>query len=271
VVWRVSCTWPQFLTRADALFHINCTGTFNVYQAAAEEGIKRVVSASSINALGFNFGGVPFQLSYLPIDEAHPTQTSDVYSLSKQILEDTADYFWRRDGISGVCLRLPFVFDPQSSKQGGFAGGASDHFSRLAALSEAERAEQIRQVWSLCEQMQRDRVAERPWQALYASRTPDQEQAMDGRRTVLGVTNLWTSIHAEDSAQAFERGLTAEYEGSHPLFVSQAENRAGVDSETLAQMFFPVVVRKRPLQGRESLVSIERARQLIGFDPQNPL
>jgi nucleoside-diphosphate-sugar epimerase len=109
VVWRVSCTWPRFLTRADALFHINCTGTFNVYQAAAEEGIKRVVSASSINALGFNFGGVPFQLSYLPIDEAHPTQTSDVYSLSKQILEDTADYFWRRDGISGVCLRLPFV------------------------------------------------------------------------------------------------------------------------------------------------------------------
>ena len=106
---------------ADALFHINCTGTFNVYQAAAEEGIKRVVSASSINALGFNFGVVPFQLTYLPIDEAHPTQTTDVYSLSKQILEDTADYFWRRDGISGVCLRLLFVFDPQSSKQGGFA------------------------------------------------------------------------------------------------------------------------------------------------------
>ena len=100
---------------------------------------------------------------------------------------------------------------------------------------------------------------------------PIRSRPWTGRRTVLGVTNLWTSIHAEDSAQAFERGLTAEYEGSHPLFVSQAENRAGVDSETLAQMFFPVVVRKRPLQGRESLVSIERARQLIGFDPQNPL
>jgi hypothetical protein len=256
---------------ADALFHINCTGTFNVYQAAAEEGIKRVVSASSINALGFNFGVVPFQLSYLPIDEAHPTQTTDVYSLSKQILEDTADYFWRRDGISGVCLRLPFVFDPESSKQGRFAGGASDHFSRLAALPETERAEQIRQVWSLCEQMQRDRVAERPRPAPGASTTPEQEQAMDQRRMVMGVTNFWTSIHAEDSAQAFERGLTAEYEGSHPLFVSQAENRAGVDSEILAQMFFPAVVQKRPLRGRESLVSIERARQLIDFDPQNPL
>ena len=36
---------------AQDIFHINFTGTFNVYQAAAEEGVKRVVSASSINAL----------------------------------------------------------------------------------------------------------------------------------------------------------------------------------------------------------------------------
>ncbi|MDP6701066.1 MAG: NAD-dependent epimerase/dehydratase family protein, partial [Candidatus Latescibacteria bacterium] len=46
---------PQGGTGPD-IFHINCTGTYNVYQAAAEAGIKRVVSASSINALGFNFG-----------------------------------------------------------------------------------------------------------------------------------------------------------------------------------------------------------------------
>ena len=103
---------------APDIFHINCTGTFNVYQAAAEEGIKRAVSTSSINALGSNFGVKAFQLSYFPIDEKHPQQTTDAYSLSKQILEETAEYFSRRDGISGVCLRLPAVRDPDDAASG---------------------------------------------------------------------------------------------------------------------------------------------------------
>ena len=34
------------------IFRVNCSGTFNVFEAAAQEGIKRIVSASSINALG---------------------------------------------------------------------------------------------------------------------------------------------------------------------------------------------------------------------------
>jgi len=98
-----------------AIFHINCTDTFNVYQAAAEEGMKRVVSASSINALGFNFGVKAFQLYYFPIDEKYPQQTTDAYSLSKKILEGTTEYFSWRDGISDVCLSLPAVRDPDDA------------------------------------------------------------------------------------------------------------------------------------------------------------
>jgi UDP-glucose 4-epimerase len=94
------------------IFDINCAGTFNIYQAAAEAGIRRVVSASSINALGDKFGIRPTPLHYFPIDEDHPTWTSDVYSFSKQIVEETAAYFWRREAISGVCMRFPWVFDP---------------------------------------------------------------------------------------------------------------------------------------------------------------
>ena len=94
----------------EKLFDVNCTGTFNVYQAAATAGIKRVVSASSINALGFNFGTVHFDIEYFPIDEAHLDFTTDAYSFSKRILEETAAYFWRREAISGVQLRFPFVY-----------------------------------------------------------------------------------------------------------------------------------------------------------------
>ena len=72
------------------LFHVNVSGTFNVFRAAADAGIKRVVCASSINALGYNFG-IKFpegQLQYFPIDEAHPTYTTDPYSFSKGAIEE---------------------------------------------------------------------------------------------------------------------------------------------------------------------------------------
>lgn len=258
---------------AQDIFHINCTGTFNVYQAAAAAGIKRIVSASSINALGFNFGVKPFQLSYFPIDEEHPQQTTDVYSLSKQILEETAEYFWRRDGISGVCLRLPAVRDPDDTTRAGLFAGGGQAYRELMELPETERRERAAEIWALCDKNRQQRSSEKPrqWQR-GQELSPEQEKAFAQRRMTSGLTNFWTGIHAEDSAQAFEKGLTANYDGAHPLFVTQAQNRAGVDSEALLQLFFPEVSeRKRALIGTESLVSIAKARALIGFAPEHPL
>ena len=255
---------------APAIFHINCTGTFNVYQAAAEEGIKRVVSASSINALGFNFGVKAFQLSYFPIDEKHPQQTTDAYSLSKQMLEETAEYFSRRDGISGVCLRLPAVRDPDDAARARFFANGGQAYQEILALPDAERRERVAAIWAQCEENRASRVSEKPrqWKP-GAELTPEQERAFATRQMVSGLTNFWTMIHAEDSAQAFEKGLTADYEGAHPLFITQAQNVADVDSEALLQLFYPdVSERTRPIVGNESLVSIERARTLIGFEPE---
>ncbi len=85
----------------------------------------------------------------------------------------------------------------------------------------------------------------------------------------MGRSNLWATINAEDSAQAIEKGLLATYTGSHPLYINDSQNAVGVPSEALAQTFFPeVMLRKVPLVGTDSLVSIERARQLIGFEPE---
>lgn len=259
---------------AERIFEINCGGTFNVYQAAAEEGVKRVVSASSINALGFNFGVVPFALSYFPIDEEHPTCTTDVYSLSKGMLEDTAAYFWRREGISGVCLRLPFVFDPESSARRRRPGGrgTDDFYAELLALEPAEQQARVEALWAQSDQMRRERAAEKPRPRRDGEPTPEERQAFARRRQVGNLTNFWTVIHAADAAQAFAKGLSADYEGSHPLFVSQAENRAGIDSEDLLRLFFPQVsARTRPLTGRESIVSFARAAELIGFSPEHSL
>ena len=87
-----------------------------------------------------------------------------------------------------------------------------------------------------------------------------------------GITNFWASINAEDSAQAMGKAQVADYEGSHPLFVNDSHNSVGIESELLVSLFFPNVKdRKHPLEGTESLVSIHKARQLIGFEPENSL
>ena len=95
------------------MFRVNALGTMNVFRAAADAGIKRVVCASSINALGYNFGikFPPGQLQYFPIDEAHPTFTTDPYSFSKHVIEDIGAYFSRREGVASVFLRFPAVYD----------------------------------------------------------------------------------------------------------------------------------------------------------------
>ncbi len=60
-----------------------------------------MVTASSINALGFNFGIKSFPIQYFPLDEAHPSFTTDAYSFSKQIIEEVAAYYWRQGGHFG--------------------------------------------------------------------------------------------------------------------------------------------------------------------------
>jgi hypothetical protein len=80
---------------------------------------------------------------------------------------------------------------------------------------------------------------------------------------------LWTSIDVRDAAQAIEKSLIAEFEDAHPLFVNDAHNLLDYDSHTLARLFFPdVTLWKSPVPGSGSLVSFNRARDLIGFEPQ---
>jgi nucleoside-diphosphate-sugar epimerase len=259
------------MASGDEIFRINCAGTFNVYEAAAQEGIRRVVTASSINWLGFNFGIKSFPIQYFPLDEAHPNFTTDPYSFSKQIIEEVAAYYWRREGISGVCFRLPWVYDPDGHGWGvgrDFFDRRQQAFAELLALPETEQIERVRQVIQQRQAVRTQRLTERPFdeamRAYYRERRNDPMRLLD-----FGYTDFWAIISGEDSARAFECAMLAEYEGSHPLYVSESLNSARVDSETLARLYFPdTQARKRPLVGKECLISLDRARDLIGFEPE---
>ena len=138
-------------------------------------------------------------------------------------------------------------------------------YEELAALPDAERRERLHEVAVKSDTIRARRAMEKPGEMKKLGFPPKDPDL----RIVSGRTNFWASINAEDSAQAFEQGLTLSYEGAHPLFVNDAHNCAGVESETLARLFFPSVKsRKRPLESTESLVSIRKARELLGFEPE---
>lgn len=253
---------------AHTIFDINVAGTFNVYDAAAQEGIRRVVSASSINALGFNFGVHSFPIQYLPMDEDHPSYTTDAYSFSKHTIERVADYFWRRDGISGVQLRMPFVYSADLEllrRIKRFISGGRAALDELMQLPEADLREMAQQAVAKRDEMRAARLSEVPWQERQPPAAPPGPMAI-----VAGAyTDFWAAISAEDAAQAFEKGVTASYEGSHPLFVCEAENSIGLPSALLARLFFPRSEIRSPLAGSESLLSYARAETLIGFKPED--
>jgi len=257
---------------AAELFRVNCTGTYNVFEAAAAEGIRRVVCASSINALGYNFGVRSFPIRYFPIDEDHPTFTTDPYSFSKQTTEAIASYYWRRDGISSTLLRMPFVhtLTSEMSRWSRLYVEGGQRFLQMCLEQPAEEQEaQVTALKAGLEKRRAGRVWEKPHDGHWDQSVDFNDPAM---LAFFGYTDFWSILSVEDAAQAFEKSLLAEFEGSHPLFVSESENAAGVESEMLLSIFYPdVAERRRPIPGNASLVSYERAQQLIGFEPRHLL
>jgi len=53
--------------------------------------------------------------------------------------------------------------------------------------------------------------------------------------------------------------------------VNDDHNSAGIPTETLVEWFYPDVPLKRPLVGTETLVSIDKVRNLVGFEPEYSL
>ena len=95
----------------EELFRVNVLGTFNALEAAAAVGVRRFVAASSEGALGFSFRKIDMAPVYLPIDEDHPLQPQDEYSLGKVLIEEMCRSYAYRGSLSTVSLRTCYVWD----------------------------------------------------------------------------------------------------------------------------------------------------------------
>lgn len=91
----------------DKVLKANIEGTYNLYEAAREEGVRRVVFASSNHALGFTprpGDGEPL----IPVDA--PRRPDTFYGLSKSFGEDLAQLYWDKHGIETVSVRIGSCF-----------------------------------------------------------------------------------------------------------------------------------------------------------------
>ncbi|KAA8909053.1 hypothetical protein TRICI_004642 [Trichomonascus ciferrii] len=128
IVHLVAVSFIHGIDQQD-VFRINTTSVYNVLTLAEEFHIERVVVASSINAIGAILSKTK-RFKYFPVDEDHPLEPEDSYSLSKQVGENIADAFARRNSwMSIVSLRFHAVLDdksqalPQAEKMGNDISG----------------------------------------------------------------------------------------------------------------------------------------------------
>jgi nucleoside-diphosphate-sugar epimerase len=91
-------------------FHANMAMNFNVFMAAAQAGLERVVWASSETTLGLPFDEPP---RYAPVDEDHYPVPTTTYALSKVASETVATHVADWSGIPFVGLRFSNILGPE--------------------------------------------------------------------------------------------------------------------------------------------------------------
>jgi nucleoside-diphosphate-sugar epimerase len=81
--------------------------------------------------------------------------------------------------------------------------------------------------------------------------------------------NLWGYVDVRDVAQAVRRSLDADVTGSEVCIVAAADTVMPRPSAELMAEVFPDVPLRRPVEGRETLLAIDKARRLLGYEPEH--
>ncbi|MEK7767530.1 MAG: NAD(P)-dependent oxidoreductase [bacterium] len=108
-----------FGRNAQIVFNENVTMNMNVLQAASEVGVRRVVFASSVQAIAGSakMGDSPrrSRLPYLPLDGDVPANPGNPYALSKAVTERMLDYYAVHHGMEAVAIRFPLLLTEEDA------------------------------------------------------------------------------------------------------------------------------------------------------------
>ncbi len=81
--------------------------------------------------------------------------------------------------------------------------------------------------------------------------------------------NLWSYIDARDGAQAVRRALEHDATGMDVFIIANADSVMSRPSLELAAEVFPDVPIKREVAGTGTLLSIDKARRVLGYEPRH--
>ena len=207
VVHLANIPAPEIRTPA-VTFNANMAMNFNVFRAASQAGLARVVWASSETTLGLPFDVPP---RYAPVDEDHYPVPTTTYALSKVASETIAGHIAQWSGIPFIALRFSNILGPTDYQE------FPSHWGDPTA---------------------------RKW-------------------------NLWGYIDERDAATACRLALAADISGSGSFIIAAADTVMTRPSAELMREVFPGVPLTKDVQGTDTLLSIERAGQALGFAPQH--
>ena len=81
--------------------------------------------------------------------------------------------------------------------------------------------------------------------------------------------NLWGYVDARDVAQACGLAVEAPLTGAHSFIVAAADTLMAATNADLLAAEFPGLELTRPVGDQETLLSIDRARAVLGYAPQH--
>lgn len=83
----------------DDILQSNIIGAYNIWEAAYQQGVRRVVYASSIHAVGMHL-----KRDFIGTDVPHRPDT--FYGLAKCFAEDLGSLYWDKRGLESIHLRI---------------------------------------------------------------------------------------------------------------------------------------------------------------------
>lgn len=115
-------------TKWETILDSSIRGSYHIYEGARRNGVKRVVYASSVHAIGYH--RVEDQ-----IDARAPHRPDSLYGVSKCFVEDLGRLYWDKFGIETVCCRIFSSFDRYNDRRLLWSMLTYDDCVRLVAAS----------------------------------------------------------------------------------------------------------------------------------------
>lgn len=106
----------------------NIRGSYHIYEGARKHGVKRIVYASSVHAIGYH------KLEN-HIDAHSPHRPDSLYGLSKCFVEDLGRLYWDKFGIESVALRIFSSFPHPADRRMLWSWLSFDDCTRLVSAA----------------------------------------------------------------------------------------------------------------------------------------